>query len=712
MKIINVRVDGNIKIVDIFDTCTQTSETVGSSLKIPTGNYKDIIFKFDFVCPLADDLHLLAMFKASFLENPIEVEITDIEAEGEIYQTSCFIPGEVLQEIGTVELGIYGYNLNEDETLKKRISLEPIVSSVVKGSYDENAINNIVLPTPTVFEVYFDKVNKANAQMQANLKQYENDINELFDNANENLKKIKHFNSVAEMKACTTLIETYVVMTLGYYEANDGGGATYRIREKIDTDEEDNGSIHFLQNNLVAELVVENVVNLKQFGVKNDGVTDCTTQVKNAISFGKSLIGCGGTVVISSAIDIKNATNKIDIDFKDTLFLVNNTSNTIDYVFKILSNDTNRVRGSIRNLYINSNGKSLIGLYVLDTQQFELKHIDIKGSINQEYRIDRTGVTGNATVLASDMRFTNGYEINLENTKESNAMDISSPDSHYTDIVTLGYKNHIVNNAMNFYTRVHSWNYKSDTINDSTMFLNSAQMVADNCYADTLQTMFNCYNSGSIDVINPIYFLNPDFYLDTHNDPTPIIVSDNFITNYGRIRITGGRFQSITNKKDLPFINYTDRSSNFRLNLLRLVDTHIGTFTCSRYFLEYTNTNLDISVNSDIATTISSYLSKLVTMHGYSMLNIGMSVNGLKTTGQYVTVATITDEDFVVQNTDSFYAFVRPNSSTISYPVLCKLTSNKEIQINVSPNVDLGSTGFNLRINTFNLLNPTNTLVE
>ena len=291
MKIINVRVDGNIKIVDIFDTCTQTSETVGRSLKIPTGNYKDIIFKFDFVCPLAEGLHLFAMFKASFLENPIEVEITNIEAEGETYQTSCFIPGEVLQEIGKVELGIYGYNLNEDETLKKRISLEPIVSSVVKGSYDENAINNIVLPTPTIFEVYFDKVNKANAQMQANLEQYENKINELFDNANENLKKIKHFNSVAEMKACTTLIETYVVMTLGYYEANDGGGATYLIREKAENDVEDNGSIHFINEKLVAELIIKNnTINFKQFGAKSENDTnfahiDCKPYLQKYLNY-------------------------------------------------------------------------------------------------------------------------------------------------------------------------------------------------------------------------------------------------------------------------------------------------------------------------------------------------------------------------------------------------------------------------------------------
>ena len=273
MKIINVRVDGNIKIVDIFDTCTQTSETVGRSLKIPTGNYKDILLKFDFVCPkIEEGLHLFAMFNAEKLENPIEVEIMNIEAEGEIYQTSCFIPGEVLEEIGVFELGIYGY-IAEDDNLKKRISLEPIKNKVIKGSYDENAVVEVT-PTPTVFEVYFDEVTKANAQMQANLEQYENDINNLFDNANKNLKKIKHFNSVEEMKASTDLIETYIVMTLGYYEAHDGGGAIYQVVND-ETLIDNAGTIIDLADGLKAKMLIKNnIINVKQIGLKNNGVTD------------------------------------------------------------------------------------------------------------------------------------------------------------------------------------------------------------------------------------------------------------------------------------------------------------------------------------------------------------------------------------------------------------------------------------------------------
>lgn len=115
------------------------------------------------------------------------------------------------------------------------------------------------MPDPTVFEIYFNKIDS-----------YEQQINDLFENANESLKKIKHFNSVADMKADTTLLNTYYVKTLGYYEANDGGGANYLIREATENDVEDNGAIHILNNGLVAELIIDNVLNIKQLGCKEN----------------------------------------------------------------------------------------------------------------------------------------------------------------------------------------------------------------------------------------------------------------------------------------------------------------------------------------------------------------------------------------------------------------------------------------------------------
>lgn len=92
------------------------------------------------------------------------------------------------------------------------------------------------------------------------------------------------YNSIDEMKQGNVECDS-IVKTTGYYECGDGGGANYLIRTKLETDIEDNGSIHFIRNSLVAELIIENEINLKIFGVMEDGITDDSSKIQNAIDY-------------------------------------------------------------------------------------------------------------------------------------------------------------------------------------------------------------------------------------------------------------------------------------------------------------------------------------------------------------------------------------------------------------------------------------------
>lgn len=100
-------------------------------------------------------------------------------------------------------------------------------------------------------------------------------------------KKPYYFNSVSDMKTAEYLKDGDYVITLGYYEENDGGGATYLIREKTSNNVEDGGSIHFV-NGLVAELLISDTVSVKQFGAKGNSETNDTVVIQNTFNYCKA----------------------------------------------------------------------------------------------------------------------------------------------------------------------------------------------------------------------------------------------------------------------------------------------------------------------------------------------------------------------------------------------------------------------------------------
>lgn len=92
-----------------------------------------------------------------------------------------------------------------------------------------------------------------------------------------------HTNNINTMKSLV-LKNGDVVKTLGYYEINDGGSGVYHIREKQLDDIEDGGLIHFINDELVAEMIVENKTIIpEQFGCYGNGENDDTDNLQKTI---------------------------------------------------------------------------------------------------------------------------------------------------------------------------------------------------------------------------------------------------------------------------------------------------------------------------------------------------------------------------------------------------------------------------------------------
>ena len=110
-------------------------------------------------------------------------------------------------------------------------------------------------------------------------------IRDISKKLNDNIKtKIYYFNTVADMKTSNVLKAGDMVITKGYYAANDGGNGEYEILSD-DTLVDDGGSIHNIGSTLKARLIVKNnEVNSRQFGLTD---TD-SSNASNLFKFGYS----------------------------------------------------------------------------------------------------------------------------------------------------------------------------------------------------------------------------------------------------------------------------------------------------------------------------------------------------------------------------------------------------------------------------------------
>lgn len=121
-------------------------------------------------------------------------------------------------------------------------------------------------------------------------------------------KKSYYFNNIEEMKSANLKEGDYCI-TLGYYKANDGGNSEYLIRTKTKSDIDDGGSIHVINDNLVAELIIkDNYVDIRKMGAtKNSDISN----ILNILMNKKYTIFIPKGIWLCSPISIKSGTNII-----------------------------------------------------------------------------------------------------------------------------------------------------------------------------------------------------------------------------------------------------------------------------------------------------------------------------------------------------------------------------------------------------------------
>lgn len=139
------------------------------------------------------------------------------------------------------------------------------------------------------------------------------------------------YDSVASMKSAENLVNGSYAKTLGYYSANDGGSATYKIRTRVLADSPDEMFTIAVGDNLIAELLIPDLLSVKQVGIQED--TDATAKLTTVFTKCNKVYFPAGsyltdTIELPEGSYIKNEGTITSSD-DDTIFYINDVDNII-----------------------------------------------------------------------------------------------------------------------------------------------------------------------------------------------------------------------------------------------------------------------------------------------------------------------------------------------------------------------------------------------
>ena len=348
-------------------------------------------------------------------------------------------------------------------------------------------------------------------------------------------KKPYYYNTVADMKADTKLKAGDMVKTLGYYSVNDGGGSTY----KITSTESQTEYQEELDNGLHATLIIDDKVNIKQFGA--DGiVSDDTTAIKTfANSNIKTLIIPSGTYLLNDIVDLED---------KELIGLGNPTININGIT--TAREHTIHVGGSCNikgiNFELNIGSTNILGFYnshdcIIENCSFKVNDVACNGYVdvytnNQNIRFINCDFkcysTNNGTPVAGGLwvrEMTNNHTTKnitfdncnfnhksadeviacwndnslLEEVKINNCFFLLQPESSTPNMVRFDCLHSSINNCTFIYKTTNTTNRNCLVVNN-----NHNDVVINECVFDTSLTFSNGIGNGLKITFNNCYFKN------------------------------------------------------------------------------------------------------------------------------------------------------------------------------------------------------------
>ena len=166
---------------------------------------------------------------------------------------------------------LFKQNVNDLSSIKELYSkLKDIENKILQIKYiDSNLANKLKKDYGNLKKIILDE------NVQAKLT---DDIEKIISQMDT---KASYFENVNALKTSNKIKVNSICKTLGFYNANDGGGATYRITNNTALN---NGFSFSLNNGLTAELIYNDEINIKQLGARSFDENENKVDIKPYIN--------------------------------------------------------------------------------------------------------------------------------------------------------------------------------------------------------------------------------------------------------------------------------------------------------------------------------------------------------------------------------------------------------------------------------------------
>ena len=396
------------------------------------------------------------------------------------------------------------------------------------------------------------------------------------------------FDTVADMKDATNLVNGSFACTLGFHTIGDGGASTYKIKDVTGVTTNDRDKIA-IGNSLYAELVKEPVMTPEQYGAYGDGTNDDTDSLQACLDNGKKA-HLTGIYLVSSTINVKES---VDMD-GDAYIKADDTLTT-----KVVMIAPSHQIGNTYNINVDASGVAGIGIAVGSPRKCILN-----------LNVINAGTTGiDCNNLSSTGNNENEFKCNVignSNGTTSTGVLCNCFDSIFSSIVTQDCEHGVeVNNGELIADSVHSW-LSNDTA--STLWATSAVVYFASSYNANIKWLYQ--DSVKYGILSEGAYGSVDFF-EYNNTLTGSHTDYINVKNTTRaIRLTINRFKNAVNENQLLKYDISGTSSAFGVldrNGVSSAPSDIEnypTFTdCDNapqygtFYCQYDTTNLPSSTN-------------------------------------------------------------------------------------------------------------------